>query len=146
MLNFLSFFFPPDNFYYYKAPTDFRTFNIFFFFFQTLTVFTFDALLTSKVFSGFSGEVDPRYKEIDYYNAPRIRFPIQFALVCFSVACFNAAATLETTLSMLLGRLHRFMVGKGVLAALQATSLVIRPVLISTRVWKITTQECLVWA
>lgn len=74
----------------------------------TLTGFTFAVLLHSMMFRGFRGESDPRYED-SYYETPRVRYPIQLALVCFSAACFNAVATMETALSMLLGKLHRFM-------------------------------------
>lgn len=82
--------------------------HFFLFFFQALTVFTFAALIDSQILRGFSGPQDPRYE--DYYMTPRIRYPVQLSLLCFAAACFNAVATLEAALSLLLGRLHRFMV------------------------------------
>lgn len=79
------------------------------FFLQTLTVYTFMCLNNSQMFRGFEGQKDPRYE--DFYGTPLIRFPLVFTLVCYGVACYNAVATLETILSMLLGKLHIFMVG-----------------------------------
>ncbi|XP_045137668.1 uncharacterized protein LOC123519976 [Portunus trituberculatus] len=75
----------------------------------TLTVYTILSLVHSQVIRGFSVNRENQY---DYfYNTPGIRYPLVLTLTCLSAACYSAVATLETTLSMLLGKLHTCMTG-----------------------------------
>ncbi|KAG0718400.1 hypothetical protein GWK47_007720 [Chionoecetes opilio] len=74
----------------------------------TLTVYTLIYLSWAQVFRGFRSKEDPRYN--GFYPYPNIKYPLLFTLIICTTACYNAVATLETLLSMLLGKLHTCMV------------------------------------
>ncbi|XP_045138128.1 uncharacterized protein LOC123520177 isoform X3 [Portunus trituberculatus] len=75
----------------------------------TLTAYTILFLADSQMIRGFSQNRENQYD--DFYETPGIRYPLVLTLTCFSAACYSAVATLETALSMLLGKLHTCMTG-----------------------------------
>ncbi|MPC93772.1 hypothetical protein E2C01_088913 [Portunus trituberculatus] len=70
---------------------------------------------------GFSQNRENQYD--DFYETPGIRYPLVLTLTCFSAACYSAVATLETALSMLLGKLHTCMVS-GASAQILSTTVI----------------------
>lgn len=73
----------------------------------TLTVFTFSVMAWSQMMRGYDTEKDPRFES--FWGTPRERFPLAVIFVCLSAICFSAVATMETTLSMMFGKLHKNM-------------------------------------
>ncbi len=74
---------------------------------QTVTTYAFKGMRWSQMLTGYTTEEGPRH---DYWAEEHHRFPMAFTFVCFSGVCFNAVATIETSLSMVFGKLHKNMV------------------------------------
>lgn len=76
----------------------------------TLTAYVILFLADSQMIRGYSRKNEDHYDDFDNMS-PAIRYPLVLTLICLSAACYSAVATLETALSMLLGKLHTCMTG-----------------------------------
>lgn len=101
----------------------------------TLTVFAIQSLADCQIIRGYSKENENDYG--DYSRNAGIRYPLPLTLACLSAACYSAVATMETGLSMLLGKLHTRMTGiTTLLSALccATVAVITSPVIVKTLV------------